>query len=475
MKNFIRFVFVLAVVSISLSAVAEEEYFKPGNASQPVTSAPDYPNVNPDNTGEAGQLRDMMLAYSVVGLTSAVKELAKKCSDPGSPDCGSAMVEADKLDKPAENPNAKKLTPAQRAQVSRMINKAIPMASRGQVEGLEALAVRIGSIESRVDKLEAGHRDHEVRITQLESVVAGNGDSDEEMSVDDAISISRRATVAQATANEAKALAEEAKATAEEAKANGGEVSQSELFKVAEAAGDAQGRADVAGRKADEAKAIAEEALAKAEAKADAGEPVDPTELAELRAKMDAAEEATNEAEAEAKGAKKVAESAYALASQKQDSGLLEVGLVGQFSPAIMGMMLEGTYWIRKAKVRVGLSGAIGLALDDSPVEFMFDTRIKFGYEFHRYIWGGIYIATYGANMPFNDEFGYGGGAFIRGVIPLTKELYLGIEGFIGPAYEYAWVPADPPDGIMPGATYDNQKLAGELVPMGGFSLSLFF
>ncbi len=473
MKNFVVTIcaFALFVFAFSGSVMAEE-YYTPGAVSTPQTVVSQKAS---DDVEEAGQLRDMMLAYSVVGLTQAVRALAEECKNPDSPDCGRAVVDADKLDKPAENPKAAKLTPAQRAQVSRMINKAIPMAAAGQVEGLNALADRVSSIEGRVDKLEAGHQDHEGRIVILESVVTGSGDGGE-VSVDDAISISRRATVAQATANEAKALAEEAKATAEEAKANGGGgASQSDLVKVAEAAGDAQGRADVAGRKADEAKAIAEEALAKAEAKAEAGEPIDPTELAELRAKVDAAEEAVNEAEAEAKGAKKVAESAYALASQKQDLGLLEVGLVGQFSPAIMGMMLEGTYWIRKAKVRVGLSGAIGLALDDSPVEFMFDTRIKFGYEFHRYIWGGLYLATYGANMPFNDELGYGGGAFIRGVIPLTKELNLGIEGFIGPAYEYAWVTADPPEGLIPGATYDNQRLSGEFVPMGGVSVSLFF
>jgi len=472
MKNLIVLICMSTVFGFSMNVMAEEYYTPSAASSAQQTSAVASQGASDDDAEEAGQLRDMMLAYSVVGLTQAVRALAEECKNPDSPDCGRAVVDADKLDKPAENPKAAKLTPAQRAQVSRMINRAISMASKGDVDGLQALADRVGALETKVE-------DHEVRITKLESVVADNGesDSDEEMSVDDAISISRRATVAQATAEEAKAIAEEAKAAAEEAQANGGGgVNQSDLIKVAEAAGDAQGRADVAGRKAEEAKAIAEEALAAAEAKADAGEAVvDPTELAELRAKMDAAEKAANEAEIKAKEAKKAADAAYQLASQKQDAGLLEVGLVGQFSPAIMGMMLEGTYWIRKAKVRVGISGGLGLALDDSPVEFMFDTRIKFGYEFHRYIWGGLYIATYGANMPFNDEFGYGGGAFIRGVIPLTEELNLGIEGFIGPAYEYAWVTADPPEGIMPGATYDNQRLSGEFVPMGGASVSLFF
>lgn len=465
MKKFIVSICMLSVFVVS-STVMAEDYYTSGSIGSQQSVASQKASDNAEE--EAGQLRDMMLAYSVVGLTKAVKALADNCENPNSPDYGRAVVEADKLDKP-ENSAVKNLTPAQRGQVTRIVNRAIAMAEKGDVDGLRALADRVSALEAKVD-------DHEVRITKLESAVVDGGVQGEgDMNVGDAISISRRATVAQATANEAKALAEEAKATAEEARANGGGAIQSDLIKVAEAAGDAQGRADVAGRRADEAMAKAEEALSASEAKADAGEAFNPTELAELRAKMKSAEESVKEAEAEAKEAKKSADAAYALASQKQDAGLLEVGLVGQFSPAIMGMMLEGTYWIRKAKVRVGIGGGIGLALDDNPIEFMFDTRIKFGYEFHRYIWGGLYIATYGANMPFNDEFGYGGGAFIRGVIPLTGELSLGIEGFIGPAYEYAWVPADPPAGIMPGATYDNERLAGKLVPMGGVALSLFF
>jgi hypothetical protein len=468
MKNFVVSIFVFAIFAVS-SVVMAEDYYEPGTPSaNQQTPALVNPKVTRDASGHAAMHRDAVMADAIGRLSQTVATLATACQDPKSGKCGGAIVDE------AGKPLPKGLTPQQRRQVRRMLDEAIVMANAGDSAGLKALQTRIATLEGRVDRVEGEVGELKKRVTTLENgkVVV----SDADITVDDALSISRRATVAEATANEAKAIAEEAKAKAEDAMANGGGgVSRSDLIKVAEAAGDAQGRADIAGRQAEEAMAKAKEALEAARSKTESGEPLDPAELAKLEAQLADAKESAEKAEAEAKAAKKIAESAFVIASQKQDAGLLEVGLVGQFSPAIKGLMLEGTYWVRKAKVRVGIGGGIGLALDDNPVEFMFDTRVKFGYEFHRYVWGGLYISTYGSGMPFQDEFGYGGGAFVRGVIPLTKELNLGIEGFVGPAYEYAWVPADPPDGIIPGATYDNQKLAGEFVPMGGFSLSLFF
>lgn len=435
---------------------------------------PPGPTVIRDGTGQSAYHRDALLANAVEKLSGSVASLAAKMEG------GAPQSEIDKgiVALSQEADAIPDLSKQQRAQVRRMIDRAIIKAGTGDIAGLKKMKADIAGLASQV-------ADHEARITKLEraapaAVVGTTG------TVTDMIELSRDCTLANAQAAEALRIAEELKAQADALKAEpAGTVTQDDIMKVAQAAGDAKGRADLAQKKAEEAMELV---------RANQGNTaVDSAVIAEIKSRLDAVDKAVEEnreaivdirklaqsSDKKAAHAEEMAAEALRVAKEKADPGMVEVGVNSLFSFKTTAFLGEGTYWIRKYGFRMGFGGGVGYGQTDEDKGWSFDTRLKGGYAVCDYFWLGGYVSMYGTGKDLHKQttFGYSGGIWLKGIYPEIRQsgIGLGLEGWVGGAFEYYWTDAEPPPGLIEGATYDDQKIAMGGTPIGGFGLFLIF
>jgi prefoldin subunit 5 len=405
----------------------------------------DKVKVRRDQTGQASVISDYVVGDFALTMSVTVRQLNEKAGPNAKPADRDKAVE--QAGKEARNqPMPPGLNKRQRRQVKAMMDerdKAIIAAGTGDAVGLVAavreLDKQVEVIQQEVDALKANDVKQDYAITANKDAIAALTTRIDNLQANDA------------TDPDLDKKLEELKSKLETADSDAKKEFEKRIEEL-------------------------ERLVARVEALEDSS---DSAEIDELRSQMekvlsglDEVSKTAKAADAKADEARKIAEQALALAKTKMDAGLLELGLEGFFSPAIKGIMVEGAYVITKGPFRVALGGALGLALDSGP-EFEFDTRIRAYVVVHRFVWLGLFGSMYGVGIPFNDEFGYGGGAIARFTTPVAKESEWswGIEGWIGPAYEYGQVTIGPPEGAAPGSVYDNQELKGKLVPMGGVTL----
>lgn len=487
---------VAAFVFLGTSSVAMAQQSKAPcvDCYNPNTPKPwDNTQVVRDRTGQASVHRDAILADYGLSLSVTVNLLNAKCGPGAKPgDCSGAVEEAGKqAKKPAPSDG---LTKKQRAQVKAMMaerDRAIIAAGSGDQAGLAAasrnLQTQVDAIKADVEVvktdivgLKAKDAEQDGRITALENGgVAQAGP----VSPAESFSSAYRLTQVEAQQRQTTTEVQDLKTRIDNLQASPATdtASDTKLQELSTEIGNTVGAIDnrVTAQVAELEKLVARvEALEAKNAGAELSAE-DRAALDQIKAKADStladiseALKTAKKAEAKADQALATAEKALALAQTKMDAGLLELGLEGFFSPAIKGIMVEGAYVITKGPFRVALGGALGLALDNGR-EFEFDTRIRAYYVVHKYVWLGLFGSMYGVGLPFNDEIGYGGGAIARFTTPLGQDSAWswGVEGWIGPAYEYGWKTIGPPEGAAPGSVYDDQALEGKLVPMGGVTL----
>lgn len=431
---------VLVVMVGSSVALADEQSVAPACSDcYDYNAKPwDKTKVRRDQTGQAAVIRDYVVADYALTVAVTVRQLNEKAGPGAKPaDRDKAVEQAGK--EAANQPMPPGLNKRQRRQVKAMMDerdKAIIAAGTGDAAGLAAavreLDKQVKAIQQEVDALKANDAKQDANIAALTRRIDNLQASD-------------------ATDPKVDEKLEQLKTELE----TKGIDAKNELEKRIEEL---------------------EKLVARVEALEESN---DSAEIDKLRSRMEQVVSGLDEVSKTAKAADEkatkamaTAEKALALAQTKMDAGLLELGLEGFFSPAIKGLMVEGAYVITKGPFRVALGGALGVALDNGS-EFEFDTRLRAYVVVHKFVWLGVFGSMYGVGIPFNDEFGYGGGAIARFTTPLGKnsEWSWGIEGWIGPAYEYGWKTIGPPEGAAPGSVYDDQELRGKLVPMGGATL----
>jgi len=147
-----------------------------------------------------------------------------------------------------------------------------------------------------------------------------------------------------------------------------------------------------------------------------------------------------------------------------------ELSGAGIFSKEIIAGVPVGLGFIYQSNwFRVAGRIEVGLYKDDG-FTAVWDSQVAFYYAW-KYGWVGLFGGTYGIGQPFQDEFGYTAGFIGRLTMPIKDTGWsCGLEGWIGPAYEYKFVKADPPTGNQI-QVYDEYERKGALVPAGGVRL----
>ncbi len=453
-------------------------------------AADDQVTIMPDGTGEAAYHRDALLADAVEKLSGAVTGLAVKMERGAS----QSELDRDIVALSHEADAVKGLTKKQRAQVRRLVDRAIIKASTGDVDGLKDIRSEISTLWGKV-------KDHEVRITRLESerpeMVSSAGGSAVSGNVPTIVKMASDADKAKRKADEAMDLAEklaaevEALKNAEPVPSDSGQVSpftDEDLAAMLKEVGEAKARADDALAKANEALELAknggssagseiESRLSDVEEAASANR----TALAEVREKMEKIDGRLDHVETMAHNAMEKANEALRVASDKADPGIVEIGLEGLFSGGVTGALLgTGMYWFKKYDFRIGIGGGIGYGKGEyADHGWGFETKLSFGYEIFDWWWAGLSVAAYGVgdDLSSQNTFGYDGTGFLKFMVPDIdgSGISLAATGFVGGANEFHWTEADPPAGLIEGATYDDERLVGRWTWIAGCSVSMLF
>lgn len=403
----------------------------------------DKTKVRRDQTGQAGVIRDYVVADYALTLTLSVRELNEKAGPSATPaERDKAVEQAGKEARKQSMPPG--LNKRQKRQVKAMMDerdRAIIAAGTGDMVGLaaavreldrqvEAIQQEIEALKENDAKQDGAIADLEARIDALKASEATDPDIDQKLE-------QMKDDLTTAASVDKKAL----------------------VWRIEEL----------------------EKLVARVEALEDSN---DSAEIDNLRSRMeqvvtelDEVSETAKTADEKADKALDKAEEALALANQKMDAGLLEVGFEGFFSPAIKAGLVEGAYVITKWRLRLALGGAIGGTFEKpDDTKFVFDTRLRLYFAVSpEYFWVGGFATMYGEGLPTNDQFGYGGGLVARGMVPLGGSGFsLGLEGFVGGASEYSWV--DNTSGIAnaePGQIVDEHVLEPNPVIFGGFGIIL--
>lgn len=152
----------------------------------------------------------------------------------------------------------------------------------------------------------------------------------------------------------------------------------------------------------------------------------------------------------------------------------VEVGSDFLFSKVIQaGGMGRVGLLMSKQSLRLDFSTAFGIAF--ASWDFLFHTQMAALSAFNQYFCLGAFVSMFGKGLPGQKDGGYGGGAVAR--INTKKiratDLFFSFEIRVGLDYEFHQEDADPPDGIISGATYNPIKDVWEVGGYGGVAALL--
>lgn len=344
-------------------------------------------------------------------------------------------------------------TKAQKAEIKRLAKEAqnatdnaIVAASEGDVAGVAAAAQVVEDMKPRVEALEAEIAAIKLRL--IDSEIRLDEHEDAITDLKSAVEVLRSTQAVRDNPELAAVITDlDARASSADQQLTDKLISLARRVAVLEASR-ARGM-DKATRSAKVDKAVKEA-------------------VAGINKKLDRVEDVAYKALTEAT----VASAKAGKALEKADPILIELSGGGIFSPEIiaaavpvgLGIMLQKN-WFRAA-----LRMEVGLYKEDGDLTDVWNSQLAFYYAWD-HVWLGLYGGTYGIGQPYQDEFGYTAGGIIRATWLIKDTGWAwGVEGWIGPAYEYTFVRADPPTGDQV-QVYDKFELVPSLVPVGGIRL----
>lgn len=446
-KNLIAIVFAF-VFAFATSATAQEV-----NPWDEVEMS-----VDPDSVITAQVVTDITFADAIgelEGRMAAAEAAAKDKKDVGDVirglDDANAKVQA--LAKKQARRDRGHFTKAQRAEIKRLAKEAqnatdnaIVAASEGDVAGVAAAAQVVEDMKPRVEALEAEVAAIKLRL--IDSEIRLDEHEDAITDLKSAVEVLRSTQAVRDNPELAAVITDlDARASSADQQLTDKLISLARRVAVLEAS-------RARGMDKDTRSAKVDKAVKEA--------------VAGINKELDRVEDVAYKALAKAT----VASAKAGKALEKADPILIELSGGGIFSPEIiaaavpvgLGIMLQKN-WFRAA-----LRMEVGLYKEDGDLTDVWNSQLAFYYAWD-HVWLGLYGGTYGIGQPYQDEFGYTAGGIIRATWPIKDSGWKwGVEGWIGPAYEYTFVRADPPTGDQV-QVYDKFELVPSLVPVGGIRL----